>query len=109
MIDWERIRDLRSEIGDGDFAEVAALFLEEADEAVARLSPAASAEAMEADLHFLKGAALNLGFVALSGLCQDGERRAAAGDASVDLEAVRKSYFGSKQAFQAGLDQASAA
>jgi histidine phosphotransfer protein HptB len=109
MIDWERIRDLRAEIGAEDFAEVAAMFLDEADEAVARLSSDAGAKAMEADLHFLKGAALNLGFDALSALCQEGERRAAAGDTAVDLEAVRTAYHGSKQAFQAGLDQAFAA
>ena len=109
MIDWERIRELRSEIGADDFAEVAALFLDEADGAVARLSPTASAKAMEADLHFLKGAALNLGFDALSALCQDGERRAAAGDTGTDLAAVRAAYFASKAAFLAGMGQVFAA
>ncbi len=109
MIDWERVKELRSEIGPDDFAEVAAMFLEEADEAVARLSSEATAKAMEADLHFLKGAALNLGFDALSALCQDGERRAAVGDLSVDLRAVRQTYLGSKAAFQSGMAQAFAA
>jgi HPt (histidine-containing phosphotransfer) domain-containing protein len=109
MVDWDRIRDLRAEIGPEDFAEVAALFLEEADEAVARLSPAASAKEMEADLHFLKGAALNLGFDALSALCQDGERSAAAGAADVDLEAVRTTYLASKHAFASGMAQVFAA
>ena len=109
MIDWERIRELRSEIGAEDFSEVAALFLDEADEAVARLSPAASAKAMEADLHFLKGAALNLGFDALSALCQVGERRAAAGDTGTDLAAVQQTYFASKAAFVAGMAQVFAA
>ena len=55
MIDWERVKELRGEIGDDDFAEVAAMFLEEADEAVGRLVPGLTANAMEADLHFLKG------------------------------------------------------
>ena len=109
MIDWERVKELRSEIGPDDFAEVATMFLEEADEAVARLSPDATAKAMEADLHFLKGAALNLGFDALSALCQDGERRAAAGDTCVDLAAVRATYLGSKAAFEGGMAQAFAA
>ena len=109
MIDWERVKELRAEIGADDFSEVAVMFLEEADEAVSRLSPELTAKAMEADLHFLKGAALNLGFDALSGLCQDGERRAAAGDTAVDLEAVRSTYFASKAAFEGGMDQAFAA
>lgn len=85
------------------------MFLDEAEEAVARLTPALSAKAMEADLHYLKGAALNLGFVALSGLCQEGERRAAGGDTSVDLDAVRRTYLASKEAFEVGLGQAFAA
>lgn len=38
MIDWERVADLRSEIGDDGFDEVIALFLEETDEVIARLS-----------------------------------------------------------------------
>ena len=99
MIDWERIRELRSEIGPEDFMEVAGMFLEEADEAVVRLAMPRDAKALEADLHFLKGAALNLGFSQLSTLCQDGERRAAAGDLTVDVVAVRDSYLASKQRF----------
>ena len=109
MIDWERVKELRGEIGDDDFAEVVEMFLQEADEAVARLSPDLTAKAVEADLHFLKGAALNLGFIALSALCQDGERRAAAGATDVNLTAVHQVYRDSKTAFEAGLDQALAA
>ena len=109
MIDWERVKELRGEIGADDFAEVVEMFLQEADEAVTRLSPALTAKAMEADLHFLKGAALNLGFVALSGLCQDGERRAAGGSTKVDLDSVAQVYRASKTAFQTGLERALAA
>ena len=109
MIDWERVKELRGEIGAEDFDEVVDMFLEEADEAVTRLTPDLTAKAIEADLHFLKGAALNLGFVMLSGLCQDGERRAAGGSTEVDLTSVAQVYFESKAAFQNGLDQALAA
>ena len=109
MIDWERIRDLRSEIGAEDFMEVAAMFLDEADEAVLRLATPRGTKALEDDLHFLKGAALNLGFSRLSALCQDGERRAAGGDVSVDVEAVRAVYLGSKQQFLTGVATAFAA
>ena len=109
MIDWERVKELRGEIGADDFTEVVEMFLSEADEAASRLTATLTAPAIEADLHFLKGAALNLGFVALSALCQDGERRAAAGSTDVDLAKVCQVYRDSKSAFEAGLDQAMAA
>lgn len=109
MIDWDRVRELRSEIGPDDFDEVVNLFLEEADETIARLSPAGGPIALAADLHFLKGAALNLGFRTLSALCQDGERRAGAGDIGIDLDAVRAAYLGCRVAFECGADQAFAA
>lgn len=100
MIDWERAKQLRAEIGPDDFGEVVAMFLEEADEVIARLSGWRGAKVLESDLHFLKGSALNLGFEQLAALCQDGERRAAAGQTDVDLEAVRGSYSVSRQVFE---------
>ncbi|MEI6096890.1 MAG: Hpt domain-containing protein [Alphaproteobacteria bacterium] len=109
MIDWERVKELRGEIGCDDFVEVVEMFLTEADEAVSRLIDSRTAKAIEADLHFLKGAALNLGFVALSALCQDGERRAATGSTDVDLAAVYRVYNDSKCTFESGLDRALAA
>ena len=109
MIDWGRVRDLRSEIGADDFAEVVAMFLDEADEVIARITAENGAKALESDLHFLKGAALNLGFDALAAICQDGERRAAGGDVCFDLDQVRRVYFASRSGFDAGLAQALAA
>jgi HPt (histidine-containing phosphotransfer) domain-containing protein len=109
MIDWERVKELRREIGADDFAEVVQMFMQEADEAVSRLSPGLTAKAIEADLHYLKGAALNLGFTALSGLCQEGERRAAAGSTDVDLAAIHSVYADSKHAFEKNLTHALAA
>jgi HPt (histidine-containing phosphotransfer) domain-containing protein len=109
MIDWDRVKELRAEIGAENFDEVAGLFLEEADEAIARLSLQAGAKSLSADLHFLKGAALNLGFAALSSLCQDGERRAGAGDLSIDLPAVRQAYADCRAEFENGAARAFAA
>ncbi|MDP2739485.1 MAG: Hpt domain-containing protein [Pseudorhodobacter sp.] len=110
MIDWERVADLRSEIGSDGFDEVITLFLEETDEVIARLSARPDPARVERDLHFLKGSALNLGFHALAALCQEGERRAASGQAAmVDVAAVVHNYQTSKAAFRAGLAQASAA
>lgn len=104
MIDWARVAELRDEIGAEDFAEVVLLFLEEADEVVARLPGCTDAASLESALHFLKGSALNLGFQTLAQLCQDGERLAAAGNPAIDRAAVAAAYEASKAAFDAGLD-----
>lgn len=109
MIDWDRVRELRSEIGAEDFGEVVALFLEEADEVIAKITDAAGAKVLEADLHSLKGAALNLGFAEFAALCQSCERLAATGSTDVELNRVRQSYSASKRRFEDGLDQACAA
>lgn len=106
MIDWERVSDLRSEIGEEGFGEVVELFLEETDDVIARLSMAPSPIQIGKDMHFLKGSALNLGFRNLASLCQDGERRAGLGDApSIDLGAIIRAYQDSKSAFLMGKAQ----
>ena len=84
------------------------MFLDESDEVIARLSRENGALALEKDLHFLKGAALNLGFAQLAALCQDGERRAAAGSIDVDLDSVRGAYTVSRQTFVAKCGAAAA-
>ena len=102
MIDWNRVGELRDEIGDDAFDEVVALFLDEADAVVTRLSAEMGAKALENDCHFLKGAALNLGFETLAKQCQAGETRAAAGDITIDLIALRDSYQASRDALMCG-------
>jgi HPt (histidine-containing phosphotransfer) domain-containing protein len=103
MIDWGRIADLRSEIGPEDFEEVVNLFLDEADEVVARLgkalcTPGPGNALLRDDLHFLKGAALNLGFRALADLCQTGERQAAPLE-EADIAQIIAVYGASRRAF----------
>jgi HPt (histidine-containing phosphotransfer) domain-containing protein len=103
MISWDRVQELRDEIGDEDFEEVAGVFLDEVDEVIARLKSTPNPATYEEDLHFLKGSALNLGFQAMSKLCQEGEAQAAAGSAaSIALEQVFTVYDQSRQAFEAG-------
>lgn len=103
MIDWARVNELKDEIGEEDFAEVAELFVAEVDEVIQRLKAHPDPTRYEEDLHFLKSSALNLGFAQLSSLCQDGERRSAAGEAaSVDLAPIFTSYAASKVAFAGG-------
>lgn len=97
MIDWTRIQELRDEIGEDDLAEVMEMFLAEVDEVIARLRAAPDPARYEDDLHFLKSSALNLGFSALSALCQAGESRSAAGQANaVDLAPIFETYVASK-------------
>lgn len=100
MIDWDRVEELREEIGAEDFGEVVDLFLDEVEEVIERLRAGPDMANLEADLHFLKGGALNLGFRAFSQLCQAGEAAAAAGKAeTVDLNAILSSFAESKDVF----------
>lgn len=110
MIDWDRVRDLREEIGAEGFAEVVDLFLEEVEEEIGRLRDDSDQTRLEAQLHFLKGSALNLGFVDFSGLCHRGEAAAGAGQArTVDLAELLRCYEASKSAFLDGLKRLLAA
>lgn len=77
MIDWDRVDGLRDEIGEEAFADVVALFLRECDETVDGI--AAHGAAGPEVRHFLKGAALNLGFDALARVCDDPASGADAG------------------------------
>jgi histidine phosphotransfer protein HptB len=107
MVNWDRVAELRAEIGEDDLAEVVTLFLEESDEVALRLGQRLltpnTGPALAADLHFLKGSALNLGFSALAARCQDGESLSGRGmDDTVDLAAILRLYTASKAAFLAG-------
>ncbi|MDQ2090406.1 Hpt domain-containing protein [Marimonas arenosa] len=104
MIDWDKVIELREEIGEEDFAEVVDLFLEEVDEAMTQLRAGLPQEKWECCLHFLKGSALNLGFEAFSTLCASGEVAAASGDHDeIDLAEVITTYDQSKATFLADL------
>jgi HPt (histidine-containing phosphotransfer) domain-containing protein len=110
MIDWSRLQELRDEIGEDDLADVVTLFLEEADEVIAGLSSTMADSELEGQLHFLKGSALNLGLADLARLCQDGERRAAQGQAApIDLGAIKSVYEASKTTFLGALAKGTAA
>ncbi len=100
MIDWNRVTQLRDEIGPEDFDEVVEIFLEEVEEEIAELRANPAPETLEAKLHFLKGSALNLGFDDFSKLCMDGELTAARGDASdIDLTHIVETFTSSKTKF----------
>ena len=88
MLDWDRISELREEVGDAEFQVILEMFLDEVESAMMRLS-AKDPKRLETSLHFLKGCAWNLGFAAFGGLCDEEERRAAGGRAV----AVRQLHY----------------
>lgn len=102
MIDWNRVTELRDEVGAEDFGEVVELFLEEVDEVIERLEATGDRTKLEEDLHFLKGSSMNLGFASFSSLCQSGETASANGASdTVDLSAILASYKASRAEFTA--------
>lgn len=101
MIDWSRVNELKSEIGENDFTEVAEMFLEEVEEVIDRLRTASVASELEKDLHSLKSSALNLGFSRFATLCSEGESIAAAGK-DVTLGPIIDCYIASKADFATG-------
>ena len=102
MIDWNRVDELRSDIGAEDFAEVIEIFLEEVEETMATLDSHAGSDGLTEALHFLKGSALNIGFRQLAELCDQGERHAAEGrHDEVPLVEIRRSYAASRSVFLA--------
>lgn len=105
MIDWSRVDELVDEIGPEDFGEVAELFLEEVEGAVSQLeSSEGNPVVTEEQMHFLKGASMNLGFETLAQICQKGEKAAAAGNPeAVSAAQVRATFQESRDQFQKGL------
>ncbi len=101
MVDWERVAALRAELGGVDFMEVVAMFLNESDEVVERLRQGKPYPTLEAELHFLKGSALNLGFPDLAQSCSEGEKLAAAGHAA-DVAAILGCYAHTRRIFTKG-------
>ena len=77
MIDWAQVKELQGDMGDS-FDEIVEVFLLEVAEGIARLDTGSGTGSMAADLHFLRGAALNLGFVDFARLCAQGEEQAIA-------------------------------
>lgn len=109
-IDWQRVAELRGEVGEDGFEEVVDLFLEEVDEVTDRLRAMSGRAGLREELHFLKGSALNLGFAGFAALCSRGEALAARGEAAqVDLPALLSAYARARAAFTAGLTEGRAA
>lgn len=106
MIDWQRVGQLKDEIGADDFGEVVDLFLEEVTEVVDRMRKQPDPASIGRDLHFLKGSALNLGFWRVGILCSEGEQLAREGQSeAVDVAGLLRAYDDSVAFFIEGLEQ----
>lgn len=106
MIDWTHVRKLRDEIGGDAFEEVVELFLDEVETEISNLRGLPGTVDLGAQLHFIKGSALNLGFVAFSDLCHSGEAAAEAGHVDdVNLAQIVECFDRSKATFLVGLDK----
>lgn len=100
MIDWQRVAELRDEIGEEDFGEVVEIFLEEVSSTMEDLKKAPQDMNLQDIMHFLKGSALNLGFTAMGDLCREGETKAGAGlSDQIDRAAVLACYVASRDSF----------
>ncbi len=107
MIDWSRVKELKDEVGQEDFMEVAEMFLEEVDEVVERLQANPNPDCLKDDMHFLKGSALNLGFAEMGVFCQKSEQAATTGDIDgIDIAELVKIYVASKEIFETSEAQA---
>lgn len=104
MIDWDRVAELRDEIGEEGFAEIAEIFIEEIDETLAHLAAAGTAP-QASDFHFLRGSAVNLGFADFATLARAAEETCAAGR-SVDIGRMRRTFDASVAEMQRRVRQA---
>jgi len=102
MIDWNRVNELRTEVGKEDFGDVLDMFFDEVAEVLVGLGNGGS-EATKRDLHFLKGSAMNIGLAEVSALCLNFELALIADpDGAVDLNAIRRTFQASKDVLVAG-------
>lgn len=97
-MNWARLQELRDEVGEDALAEVLEMFLEETDEVANRLAVGIPPEGICEAMHFMKGAALNIGFSSLASLCQTAETAAASDpNALIDVDAILTCYCESKE------------
>ena len=105
MIDWNRVYELRQEVGDEEFQPILALFLDEV-EAIMRRLPVDGPDELETDLHFLKGSAWSVGFKGLGEACEAAELLAQQGwQGRPAISRIQSIYTASRQSLLAGLAQ----
>ena len=116
MIAWDMVQALRDDVGEAEFGEVVALFLEETRRtlddlasAVRRLPAAGDVDPelvaqIDGQIHALRGSVLTMGFSATAEACRLGEGRSARReDAARAVDRIAISFAESRDAFLAGL------
>ena len=104
MIDWNRVTELRDEVGAEDFDEVVDLFLLEVDEEIETLQSDHTSDTLAQKLHFLKGSAMSLGFAEFSQLCAESEKQIVVeGVDKIDVASLLGSYGASRAHFMEQL------
>lgn len=73
MINWNRVNELKEDLGEEDFDEIVGFFLEEVEEKLTSMANGESTDLSE-DAHFLKGSSANLGFTDMQSLCETAEK-----------------------------------
>lgn len=73
MIEWQRLSELREDVGDEEFEDVVSLFLEEIRQTLPDLAQA-DLEARVSLLHSIKGSARNIGLTSFARVCDAEER-----------------------------------
>lgn len=101
MIDWKRVGELKDEVGEDAIMEIAEIFLEEMTEAIDPILQGNQPASIPDILHFVKGAALNVGFSDLAKVCENAEQNPGA----LNTKTLVSTFSASKSAFLAGLPQ----
>jgi len=99
MIDWKRFDELKNEIGEDAIMEIAEIFLEEMAEVVDPIRQGDPPKSIPHLLHFLKGAALNVGFSDLANFCTTAEQD----PSTLNADKLVSTFDASKSAFLHGL------
>ena len=94
MIDWDRVEELKTDLGADDFLEIVSMFLEEVEAKLAELD-LGKTDGLTEDFHFLKGCAANLGFEVFQKACAAAEKTGTPDD----VPKVVEIYEASKQEF----------
>jgi HPt (histidine-containing phosphotransfer) domain-containing protein len=97
MLNWQRVQDLKDDLGQEDFDEIVDLFLEEVEEKLEVLQNGRT-DGVSAELHFLKGSAANLGFESFRVSCEQMERA----PEQFEVDELLSVYKSSKAAFMEG-------
>ncbi|MEM9716398.1 MAG: Hpt domain-containing protein [Pseudomonadota bacterium] len=98
MIDWLRVNELKSDLGDDMFDEILPVFIDEISELLDQMPSKSDPVDIAGICHSIKGSAANLGFEALAQVASDGEKSANEGAVPTGIEAELRDKFQSAQA-----------